>query len=82
MAKIKNASVFDLQKEFIFIIWWLIGFQTVYDLIGSLSNSVVTGKSLGSSGLEFIEIIFLILSKNRISRDSIVSLIANFQVIV
>lgn len=82
MAKIKNASVFDLQKEFIFIIWWLIGFQTVYDLIESLSNSVVTGKSLGSSGLEFIEIIFLILSKNRIPRDSVVSLIANFQVIV
>lgn len=68
MAKIKNASVFDPQKEFIFIIWWLIGFQTVYDLVGSLRNSVVTGKSLGGSGLVFVE---LILDKNRILTDTL-----------
>lgn len=50
MSEIKNASPFDLQKEFIIIIRWLIGFQTVYDLFSSLKGRIVTGKSLGVSG--------------------------------
>lgn len=44
MSEMRTTSPFDLQREFVD------SFQTVYDLVVSSKNRVLTGKSLGDSG--------------------------------